>query len=280
MTDLRLGVVLVTHNSSPWISSTLNSISAQTLPPTRVVVIDDLSVDDTRNLVDEWASSSMDPSASLEWVASTATDQHSWTRIARNFTQGVRALADMDLVALGDHDDIWLPRRLQAQSELMSETDAMFLASNGVLQDSELTLFEVFGVPADAGVWGARTLLRHLLRFSVATGGASMIRPSALLASAHFAPPPRWLHDRWWSLLAASQGRLLVSQEPVIRYRLSPEQSVGLDRGRQGRRGLDRLASIRVADFTRLKNVHSLKSEAAPELRGEFVWGRLLRTML
>ena len=280
MTVLRIGVVLVTHNSSQWISSTLDSISTQTLPPTNVVVIDDHSVDDTRHLVEHWASSRMDPSTSLEWATSTAADEHSWTRIARNFTQGVRALADMDVVALGDHDDLWLPQRLQVQSELMSQANGMFLAGNGVVQDSELTLFEVFRVPADAGVWGARTLLRHLLRFSVATGGASMIRPSALLACAHFAPPVRWLHDRWWSLLAASQGRLLVSQEPVISYRLSPEQSVGLDRGRQGRRGLDRLASVQVADWPRLKSVHSLKSEAAPELRGEFVWGRLLRTML
>ena len=280
MTDLRIGVVLVTHNSSQWISSTLDSISTQTLPPTSIVVIDDHSVDDTRHLVGHWASSRMDPSTSLVWATSTAADEPSWTRIARNFTQGVRALADMDVVALGDHDDLWLPQRLQVQSQLMSQVDGMFLAGNGVVQDSESTLFEVFGVPADAGVWGARTLLRHLLRFSIATGGASMIRPSALLSNSQFVPPRGWLHDRWWSLLAASQGRLLVSQEPVIRYRLSPDQSIGLDRGRQGKRGLERLRSINVADYSRLKNVHSLKSEAAPELRGEFSWGRLLRTML
>ena len=280
MTELCIGVVLVTHNSSNRIASTLDSIAAQTLPPTRVVIIDDHSTDDTRRLVDRWATSHIGPNTSLEWVPATATDAHLWTRIAHNFSQGVRAAADLDLVALGDHDDEWLPQRLQLQSALMSDDEAMFLASNGDVQGSTQTLYDAFGVPSDIGDWSSRRVLRHVLRHSVATGGASMIRPSVLLASPHFVPPRGWLHDRWWSIVAASQGRLRVSQEPVMNYRLSPEQSVGLDRGRQGRRGLDRLGSARSGDLARLKNVHSLKNEAAPELRGEFSWGRLLGTML
>ncbi len=76
--------------------------------------------------------------------------------------------------------------------------------------------------------------MRTALRTSVATGGASMIRPARF---PRLDVPEGWLHDRWWSLVATGRDGLLVDREPVIDYRVQPGQQVGLDAGAQGRSG-------------------------------------------
>jgi len=280
VTQFRIGVVVVSHNSESFLSETLDSIGSQTIRPTVVLVVDDHSVDGTVSTVGRWSASRQSAGIAVSVVQSMCIDQHPYTRIARNFTQGVRALRDLDLIALADHDDEWLPDRLEVQSGIMHDADSMFLASNGVLSGSTGTLFETFEVPDDFGAWNRRRQLRHVLRRSVATGGASMLRPGALMRSRSFIPPPGWLHDRWWSIVAAVHGRLQVSKEPVLRYQLSPSQMVGLNRGRQSLQGFRRLGSINRSDLTRLHTLHSLKEEAPPELQAEFRWDRLVKALL
>ena len=275
----RIGVVLVTHNSSQWISSTLDSIAGQTVQPTKVLIVDDHSVDDTIRIVNHWTEALDHSRTAVQVVTSTDSSADTRTRIARNFAQGVLAMQDLDLVALADHDDVWLPERLELQSGLMRDGGAIFLASNGIIGNTAGTLFGAFDIPADFSNWNGPSKLRHVLRHSVATGGASMLRLGALTRSPNFIPPRGWLHDRWWSIVAAAHGGLQVSDEPVIGYRLSRDQAVGLNRGRQEIRGITRLRSVNSSDVRRLMAVHSLKGEAAPELRKEMSWGRLLKTL-
>jgi len=275
-----IGVVVVTHNSAPWLPETLESISQQTHLPDRVAIVDDHSTDATGDLVDQWVASVQQVGISVKWAASTSVEEEPRTRIARNFAQGVGTLSGMDFVALADHDDVWLPRRLEVQTALMSEQRLSYLASDGITEGDPGTLFEAFDVPVSCEGWESRALLRHVLRHSVATGSASMIRPEELLRSGSFVPPRGWLHDRWWSILAATRGTLRISREPVIQYRISPGQSVGLDRGRQRTKGFGRFRSVKASDVGRLSALHDLKKQAAPELQGELTWGRLLKTLL
>lgn len=274
-----VGVVIATHNSARWIAETLESISGQTHLPDKIVFVDDRSTDGTSEVVTNWFSSTQRPGIVVEWLHTTSVNPDPRTRIAQNFTQGVRALASADYVALADHDDVWLPHRLESQIDLMQESGSIYLASNGFIKDGTETLFDAFHIPEEIEDLNATQLLRHVLRRSVATGGASMIRPPALLDSGTFVPPRGWLHDRWWSLVAATQGLLQVSRKPVIDYRISPDQSVGLDRGRQGLQGTRRLRSARVSDIRRLMELHSLKKQAAPELQEELTWGRLAKSL-
>jgi hypothetical protein len=70
----------------------------------------------------------------------------------------------------------------------------------------------------------------YALRHSIATGGASAIRPCNFN---DINVPEGWLHDRWWSLAATAQGRMSLDRKVVIDYRITPEQQVGLDTAQQ-----------------------------------------------
>lgn len=277
--NASVGVVLVTHNSERWLPETWESIAAQDHPITRLVVIDDHSTDRTRAVISELGRDSRLGDCRIDVMMSTSVSNSAMTRTAQNFAQGVVELRSFDSVVLADHDDVWRPDRITRHLQSWNPS-ALMVAGNGTLMGSMATLFGNFDVPSDIASWDARSLLRWVIRNSVVTGGASMVNARAMTQSPHFLPPAGWLHDRWWSILAAARAGLIVDAGPVIDYRVTAEQQVGLDRGRQVSRGISRLAAVTHADIERIRALRALKSSASPDLVDELGLPRLLRTLL
>ena len=215
--DLVVGV-LVTHNSQQFLAELLDSIDSQTRPLDQLIVIDDNSTDSTRSILSE---------RGITAIASTSAATDPWTRIASNFLQGVRCAPPESIVILGDHDDTWLPNRVEHQSHMMASfPQAAMLASDGYTTNStNPTLRSTFPVPAHWSDLTRRAQFTYAVKHSIATGGASAVRPSRLPATI----PTGWLHDRWWSLAAVSKKAMVLDSVPVINYRISPSQQVGLD---------------------------------------------------
>ncbi len=274
-----VGVVLVTHNSERWLPETWESIAAQDHPIARLVVIDDHSIDRTLAVISELGRDSRLGDCRIDVMMSTSVSDSAMTRTAQNFAQGVVELRSFDSVVLADHDDVWRPDRISRHLQCWDATSLM-VAGNGTFMGAEGTLFDAFDVPDDIAYWDDRSLLRWVIRRSVATGGASMVNARLLTSMKEFLPPSGWFHDRWWSILAASRAGLRVDSRPVIDYRVSPEQQVGLDRGRQDSpRGL-RVASVSPGDVGKLRALRTLRSSDAGDLAGEFTLPRLTRTLL
>ena len=243
-----VAAVVVTHDSENFLPELIASIQGQTRPLDEVIVIDDHSSDATVALARKsgWR---------VEKATSPATDIT--TRIAQNFTQGLRAARDFNIVILSDHDDYWLPDRVEHQvRQLQAHPGAWMLASGARIMGSEQTLRDTFPVPGDWEEMSPRRQLRYALRHSLATGGASAVRPRDLLDPANKATPipAGWLHDRWWSLAATARGALVIDHHPVIEYRVQPDQQVGLAVGRQG----SRIPKIRRSDARRAREVARL----------------------
>ncbi len=221
--------VLVTHNSQEFLAELLDSVDRQTQPLDQLVVIDDNSTDSTRNILSE---------RGIIAIRSTSTATDLSTRIAGNFLQGVRHAPPGAIVILGDHDDTWLPNRVEHQSKIMRAfPNAAMLASDGNIMTTpdNHTLRSTFPVPDNWSGLTKRQQFTYALKHSIATGGASAIRPSRLPATI----PAGWLHDRWWSIAAIRENAIVLDSEAVINYRTSPEQQVGLDTQAQDRNTKD-----------------------------------------
>jgi glycosyltransferase involved in cell wall biosynthesis len=276
----RVAAVLVTSNSQRWIATTLSSVLNQSRPADRIVVVDDASTDETLVLIDRMT----DGSATV--VPSTADSNSRTTRIAHNFRQGLQEARDCEVAVLGDHDDIWHAHRIGHQVGLLEvlQQDAM-VASDGRLVDANGvaiggTLRSAFPIGVD---WNPATpgeRMRAVLRRSVATGGASAVRPEAF---ADVEIPSGWLHDRWWSLLATAQERMNVDDTTVIDYRVTAEQQVGLDSGHQARTPVSRVfvgAQNLGETIVKLNDLAGLSRSATEAVRPELSRTRLFRTML
>lgn len=276
----RVAAVLVTSNSERWLEPTLTSILAQTRQPDEIVVVDDRSTDGTRAIIE----SVLGGDAQVHVSRSAATDLS--TRIAQNFHLGIQHARTCDLAVLGDHDDIWHADRVEHQVDLLEVwDDVTMLASDGRLIDMfgnhvPGSLRETFPVPADFNDLPPAQQMRAAIRRSIATGGASVVRPAAFV---DVDIPPGWLHDRWWSLVSTAREQMRIDDGQVIDYRISPGQEVGLDRGHQGKSPVQRLGegvtgarrtTERLGDLRRLSRKATART--APELRPP----RVLRNLL
>jgi len=232
---MNVAVVIVTHNSAQFIAETLESVKAQTQLPDRIVIIDDHSSDETMQVVRQQLITS-----GLSYVivssSSEAKDLH--TRIAQNFLQGVTEAKEngAEVVVLGDHDDVWHADRIAQHLKIFSENpSAVMVAADGLIKTDEnpampQTLRNSFPVPANFNEMRASQQFHYVVRHSVATGGASAIKPANFQ---YLNVPKGWLHDRWWSLGAAAHHALIIDTTPVIDYRISATQQVGLDTAAQ-----------------------------------------------
>ena len=96
--------------------------------------------------------------------------------------------------------------------------------------------------------------------------------------------PPGWLHDRWWSLVAAAREGLLVDDTIVLDYRVSSAQEVGLDTGHQGQAVLGRMMGAAGGLRTTMSKLDDIRqllpAYATDATRPSLTGPRLLRNLM
>ena len=104
-------VVIPAYNAAPFIADTVASLLAQTMPPERIIIVDDGSPDDTPRVV-----------AGLQGPITFIRQDNAGPGSAT--TRGI-ALTDTEFVATVDQDDLWLPAKAELQlARLGSDPDA------------------------------------------------------------------------------------------------------------------------------------------------------------
>jgi len=123
MAHPTIAAIVPVYNRPGLVLEALDSIAAQTLPPTRLVVVDDGSTDDTASNVRQWMSAAKAGfSTQLICQANTGCGQ------ARN--HAVAESSGCDLLAFLDSDDLWPANYLQRVAEAMARRDGAVAASS------------------------------------------------------------------------------------------------------------------------------------------------------
>lgn len=235
----NLTVVLCTYNGARFIAEQLRSIMTQTLLPAVVVVADDSSSDDTLDRVlAVWRGQDDRFVPRLE-ILPARPDR---LGPARNFDRALGAVRT-EFVALSDQDDLWEPDRLQIGVTRLEAADApLLVASNTMLVDEQGhdlgdDSFSRFGLSVkERAQVLAGDPLPTLVRRNFLQGMTFTCRTD--LARLAGPTPHPFMHDYWLALTAASLERMVVIDEPLVRYRLHGANVVGTG----DRRVLHRLA--------------------------------------
>lgn len=104
---MKISVVIPTYNSAAFIQTTLDSVFQQTIPPDEILILDDGSTDSTVSILNTYKPR-----------VTVFQQQNKGVASARN---KLYELAQGDLIAFLDHDDIWHPRYLEMQSSLFAD---------------------------------------------------------------------------------------------------------------------------------------------------------------
>ncbi|HST51642.1 MAG TPA: glycosyltransferase family 2 protein [Pyrinomonadaceae bacterium] len=218
-------VAMCTYNGGRFVGEQLESIAAQTLAPSELVVCDDRSTDETVRVVEHFATSAPFPVRLLVNERNLGS--------TKNFARAL-SLCEGDIVALSDQDDVWLPGKLARFAAEFGRAPAAGL----VFSDAEIVdertrptgqrLWEQVGLDrAERERLSAGRAIGDLLSGATVTGATMALR--ARLRSLVLPVPDglHVIHDAWMALLIACVSQVRALDEPLVLYRRHNAQQVG-----------------------------------------------------
>ena len=139
--------VIPAWNAEAWLQETVDSILAQTRPPEAVIVIDDGSTDGTADCL-----------RTRDERVTVVTQANAGVSAARN--EGTRR-AVTEWVAYCDADDLWMPRKLEAQWALAEAEGDRVAAVYSGLEAFEGEGRSLWSQRAEGGPYTFEGILRH-----------------------------------------------------------------------------------------------------------------------
>ncbi len=227
MQHLTASVGLCTYNGEQFLRRQIDSILRQTHPVKEVVVIDDLSTDGTRQILEQYAG---DHPGLFRLIFNTENQG-----ARKNFEQ-LLTLCKGDVVFFSDHDDIWLPHKVARMIRHFEEhpedkvlfTDATIINEKDEQLPHSLLEVNRFTAETQSYIKTKDDLLRYMLRHDkMVTGATLAISKEFIPALVPFKLMNKFWHDAWIGYAAVNAGVLNYIDEPLIQYRVHCNQQVG-----------------------------------------------------
>jgi glycosyltransferase involved in cell wall biosynthesis len=198
-----VSVIIPTYNRAAMLGDALESVLAQTYQDFEVIVVDDGSTDHTSRVVDRY---------------------HRRVRYIRQENQGHAAAKNTGIATAGgryiaflDDDDVWLPRKLALQVDLLeSNPDVGLVYAAGYrVEGGERTL-----ICTEAPPFEPEGVVRRLLKGNFLAICSVLVRAQALNDAGAF-DPAHGPCDDWdmWLRVASRGHRFGHVSQPVWEYR-------------------------------------------------------------
>ena len=255
--DAKVAVLLATYNGATALQAQLDSYLTQTHLPALLIVSDDGSTDTTVDVIREFAWAH--PELPVEFLKGPRMGA------AQNFLSLLRHTPSwIDIVALSDQDDVWLPdkirRGVRALVQDSAPQDCLLYCGRSWECDASLDNRHL-----SRGLKRPATF-RHALVQNVAGGNTMMINRAALnlVQEASFEARKIVVHDWWlYQILTGVGGRVIFDDAPLLLYRQHGGNLIGANRGLEAKR--KRLRMLVSGRFRRWNtmNIKALSASAA-----------------
>ncbi|MGN0517193.1 MAG: glycosyltransferase family 2 protein [Acutalibacteraceae bacterium] len=111
-----VSIITPTYNCGKYISETIESVLAQTYTNWEMIIVDDCSTDNTREVVEGF-------SANDNRIKYHYLEENKGAAVARTVAM---KLAEGEYMAFLDSDDLWMPDKLEKQLAFMKEKNCAF----------------------------------------------------------------------------------------------------------------------------------------------------------
>jgi glycosyltransferase involved in cell wall biosynthesis len=200
----RVSIALCVYNGAQWLPAQMDSLLAQEGVDLEIVVVDDCSTDNSRDVLRGYASRD----ARIHLHDNTTNLGH-----LRSFEKCM-ALCTAPLIAPSDQDDVWHPRKLATLVKAIGDADMAYC--NSAYIDGE-------GRPLGRNIaddlevmHSGRDPMKYVFQNTV-SGHALVVRREVFETCLPF--PDDLYHD-WWLAMRAAAGRGVVYvDEPLVQFR-------------------------------------------------------------
>lgn len=222
-----LSIALAVYNGERHLPEFLDSILAQTRLPDELVVSDDASTDHTINILKKFSNKAPFPVCIYPNPSNRG--------VTKNFENAI-AKCTGDYIFLADHDDIWLPGKIQKTAGLLINNPRAGAAfcnaqmANAFLKPLGYTIWEALGFSKrKQQSVRAGNALEVFLQYSMIAGMTMAFRSSLRNIILPFPDLPT-CHDTCILLMAAAISDVVFTSESLAIHRVHSRNNSGITR--------------------------------------------------
>ena len=221
----KVAVVIPSYNHADFIGSALESVAAQSLAPVWIVIVDDGSTDRSLEVIREFDAAH--PGVGIVLLSQANAGAH------HALNRAISEAGAVDYIAILNSDDLYEPTRLeQCVTFLQAHPDRDVVCTGLQIIDIEGALLSrdhpkarrmrtIWADPArDPAEWlGVSNFAKTTSNFFIRSA----------YARSHPFRDYRYVHDYFFAVMAAMEGRLGVLDAPLLRYRTHATNTIKAD---------------------------------------------------
>lgn len=222
---MKISVAFIVYNGSRYMRQQLDSILAQTHKVNEIIICDDASSDNTKEILEEYKNKhpnlfflhynnkNLGPTKNIEKAIQTCTG---------------------NIILLADQDDYWETNKVDTILKWFEANPTMNgVFTNGTIMnsneklDNKYALWDIMSFPyKDIKNINDLKLYINTVENSV-TGATLAIRNNLAFLKQPLPVIKHLVHDRWLAINLAADNSLGILDEKLIRYRIHSDQAIG-----------------------------------------------------
>jgi glycosyltransferase involved in cell wall biosynthesis len=222
---MKVSVALIVYNGANYMQTQLNSILSQSHKVDEIIVVEDASTDNTKEILSSYANQN----PALFSISYNSENMGSYKSIEKAIK-----LCTGDIILLADQDDYWELNKVATIIKWFQTNPTMNgVFTNGYLMDAQdeintkYTLWDSMSFPHTI-VNTTNNLKLYINTVENAVTGAAMAFRNNLPFLKTLFPKIKYLiHDRWLAINLAENNALGILDEKLIRYRIHSGQAIG-----------------------------------------------------
>lgn len=222
---MTYAIILCTYNGACFISQQLESILTQTILPSKIIISDDGSIDNTLEIVQKISKKFQFTKLEIRKGKKQGAVQ--------NFLSAI-TYADSEYIFLADQDDIWLPNKAEKFLNTFSELDL----NQPTLVFSDAMLIDEQGNAIAESFFAYQGISQNIMKddsilYKNCVQGASCAINKKLQKLVVESLPlvdinNLYMHDWWLALLARYYGQYQFIDIPLLGYRQHNYNQIGV----------------------------------------------------
>jgi len=221
----EISIIMAAYNGGQYLSEQINSVLGQSCKEWQLIIRDDNSGDNTRDIIKEYTQRYPEK-------IKLVSDGDGNVGASQNFLR-LLGHTNADYIMFCDQDDIWLPDKIKITLDKVKEIEKKYGINTPVLIHTDLKVVDKdLNVIADS-FWKYQRLnpekgktLNRLLVQNVVTGCTVMIN-RALKDKIKLLPEQTIVYDWWIALAAVAFGKIDYAPTATVLYRQHDNNNIG-----------------------------------------------------
>lgn len=226
---MKISVAFIVYNGAQYMRAQLDSILAQTHKVNEIIICDDASSDNTKEILEEYKNKH----PNLFFIHYNNQN----IGPTKNIEKAIQACTG-ELILLADQDDYWEAHKVENIVKWFEQnptinglfTNGSLMNSKGEL-DNKYSLWDVMSFPYKTII--SKTEINNSLKLYIntientVTGATLAIRNNLPFLKQPFPIIKNLVHDRWLAINLAENNSLGILEDKLIRYRIHSAQAIG-----------------------------------------------------